>query len=69
MVLQKIISDYPDEWLLALEVLEQLSKKPKNGHGERARNLLMHLKSTNPELSKLINDGMELIREPAESLS
>lgn len=63
MVFQKILSDYPDEWLITLEILEQLVEKPKNGHGERAKNLLFQIKEKNPKLSKLINDGLELIEE------
>ncbi len=63
MVFQKLLLKYPEEWLLALEILEQLAEKPKNGNGERARNLLIQIKEINPKLSKLINDGLELIEE------
>lgn len=65
MVFQKILSDYPDEWLLTLEILEQLIEKPKNGNGERAKHLLIQIKESKPELSKLIDDGLTLIQENA----
>ncbi len=65
MVFQKIQSDYPNEWLLALEILEQLVEKSKNGHGQRARNLLIQIKEIQPEIAKLIDDGLVLIDEKA----
>ncbi len=65
MVFQKMLSDYPTEWLLAMEILEQLAEKSKNGNGKRARNLLLQIKESQPELAKLIDDGLELIKENA----
>lgn len=65
MVFQKVQSGFPNEWLLALEILEQLAEKTKNVNGQRARNLLTQIKESQPELAKLINDGLELINENA----
>ncbi|MCK5207536.1 MAG: hypothetical protein KAQ79_05935 [Cyclobacteriaceae bacterium] len=65
MVFQKIQSDYPNEWLLTLEILEQLVEKSKNGHGQRARSLLIQIKEIQPEIAKLIDDGLVLIDEKA----
>lgn len=65
MVFQKVLTDYPTEWLLAMEILEQLAEKLKSGNGQRIRNLLHQIKETQPELAKLIDDGLELIKEKA----
>lgn len=62
MIFQKIKSDYPDEWLLALEILEQFSEKSNNGYRADILRYLTNLKETVPELQKLIDDGLKLIK-------
>jgi phenylalanine-4-hydroxylase len=66
-VWQQLQRDHQDDWLCALEILEILD------HGDiepqlaaEVRSFLEHKAATQPELTKLINDGFYLIKHPVE---
>jgi len=66
-VWQQLQRDHQDDWLCALEILEILD------HGDiepqlaaEVRSFLEHKAATQPELTKLINDGFYLIKYPVE---
>jgi phenylalanine-4-hydroxylase len=54
-----MLTDYPEEWLLALEILEVAEKS--NGFASDLKDHLLNLKSQKPELSMLINNGLKLV--------
>jgi len=55
----EIKQDYPEEWLLPLEILE-LAMRKKEYHSLEAeiRDYLLNVKSDDPELKRLIENGM-----------
>lgn len=54
-------SEYNDDWLLPVEILELTrTNKINGGFEEGIKNRLSHLKKKNPELTKLIENGMIL---------
>lgn len=60
-------TNYPDDWLCPLEILEILS--PKNREPELVREITAYLKNKaqkQPGLKKLIGDGFYLIKHPVE---
>jgi phenylalanine-4-hydroxylase len=59
---EKIKTDFPDEWLLPMEILE-LVKKQKDDKGleKSITAYLLKKVETNPELSNLISNGLNLM--------
>jgi phenylalanine-4-hydroxylase len=60
---QNLKSDYSDEWLLPLEILEELVKV--EGQSDLAEEIISFLKTKaleNDEMQKLIEDGLALIK-------
>lgn len=55
----ELLSDYPDEWLLGMEILE--ASDHSNGIASEIKDYLTKLKSRKPELSMLIDNGFKLI--------
>ena len=55
-ILDKIKTDFPDEWLLLLE-MRQLTKN--NEIQNKISNQLIEVKNRNPKMAHLINDGLE----------
>jgi hypothetical protein len=51
--------NYPEEWLLALEILE--TAENSNGFASEIKDYLINLKSQKPELSRLIENGFNLV--------
>ena len=52
-------TNYPEEWLLAIEILE--AAKNSNGFASEIKDHLLKLKSIKPELSMLIDNGLKLV--------
>ena len=50
---------YPEEWLLAIEILE--TAENSNGFASEIKDYLINLKSRKPELSMLIENGFNLV--------
>jgi len=57
----KLKSNHPKDWLLAIEIVELLSKNNTNNLLQEVIAHLEQLKQNRPELSKLIANGLELI--------
>jgi hypothetical protein len=58
------VQDYPDEWLLPLEISEDLIKKHKDY--ESAETIISHLEALaikNETIQSLISDGIALIKD------
>ena len=62
-IFEHIKENYPNDWLLALEILELISKLSDNGSAENLKSYLLSKKEENEEFSNLINNGLEMIRE------
>jgi len=61
---QTIKNDYPDEWLLSLEILEIVKKQRFNsGLIQEISNFLITKQEYNDELVNLISNGLSLIDE------
>ncbi len=58
-LISRLLKDYPEEWLLALEILESTDKS--NGFADEVKNYLLSLKSRKPELSMLLDNGFKLV--------
>lgn len=52
---QKLLKEYPEDWLCALEILEMLPE-------QRAIEDFLNNKTTDPKLTKLIRDGLHLLK-------
>jgi len=56
---RELQQDYPDDWLLPMELLELTrGKKEYDSLIDEIRNFLLNLKSSNPALNQLIENGM-----------
>jgi phenylalanine-4-hydroxylase len=55
----QVQTNYPEEWLLAMEMLE--TSENSNGFATDLRDHLLKLKSRKPELSMLIDNGLKLV--------
>jgi phenylalanine-4-hydroxylase len=53
-------SDYPNEWLLHLEILEISKNESLNNDIRKHLNTMVNL---NPNLTNLINEGIEIIEK------
>jgi len=60
-IYKSIVENYPDEWLLPMEILELV--KSDSGLFEKIEDCLMKKKEKNPELKKLIENGFLLVGE------
>jgi phenylalanine-4-hydroxylase len=59
---QILKQNYPDEWLLPMEIAEELKKRnDKSGTSEEVISFLETKASESEEMQKLINDGLKLI--------
>ena len=66
-VWRKLQADHHDDWLCCLEILELLDhEKVEPKLAEEIRAFLKHKAVTEPEYTKLINDGFYLIEHPVE---
>jgi phenylalanine-4-hydroxylase len=66
-VWRKLQADHHDDWLCSLEILELLDhEKAEPKLAGEIRAFLKHKASTEPEYTKLINDGFYLIEHPVE---
>lgn len=54
----QVLSDFPEEWLLTMEILE--ATEYSNGFATRLKDHLLNLKSRKPELSMLIDNGLKM---------
>jgi phenylalanine-4-hydroxylase len=56
---KEVMKDYPEEWLLPLEILELVMvKKDYKALEEEVRDYLLNLTSSHPDLKQLIENGM-----------
>jgi phenylalanine-4-hydroxylase len=62
-ILRKLQSNYPNDWLLSLEIVELLKEKKDSKLLQEVLNHLEKLKVKRPEIAHLITDGLELIFE------
>lgn len=58
-IIQTLIIDYPDDWLLTLEILEYAQKANHREMEAMAASYLEEIKKYNPEYVHLIDQGME----------
>lgn len=56
-------SDYPDEWLLVLEILELVSQSENDSATRDLTNYIIGLKEKHPELENLVDNGLAMISE------
>lgn len=57
-----VSNHFPNDWLLSMEILEIFEKnKIYKQESENIKNYLFGLKARNPQLTKLINDGIRLM--------
>ena len=64
-----LMRDHPDDWLCAMELLEVLKHRGHAPHVANEIETWLQGKSANqPELRKLINDGLALIEQPGIDL-
>ena len=67
LIWQRLKTDYPNDWLCALEILEILEHEEQySGTAENIRQALQTKMVQQPELRKLIKDGLYLITNQAE---
>ena len=59
-IIQTLITDYPEDWLLCLEVLELAQKIEDKGVEVMAEAYLEEVKKYNPEVIHLIENGNKL---------
>lgn len=62
-IFKKLQSNYPNDWLLSLEIAELLKKNKDSKLLQEVLNHLEKLKVKRPEIAHLITDGLELIFE------
>lgn len=60
-ILQELIQQYPNDWLLSVEILEMAKKHNKQELFEKALTHLNQLILKRPEISHLIKDGIAII--------
>lgn len=60
-ILQELIQQYPNDWLLSVEILEMAKKHNKQELFEKALTHLNQLILKRPEVSHLIKDGIAII--------
>jgi phenylalanine-4-hydroxylase len=61
---KEVKEDYPEEWLLPLELLEIIKGKSEFPHLEDdIRNYLIYTKGVDPDIKRLIENGMMINKE------
>lgn len=60
-ILMTVSTDYPKDWLLALEIAEIAKNKNNTKLLDKAKNHLNQIKIQRPEVAHLIENGLELI--------
>ncbi len=60
-IFKTIKSTYPEEWLLPLEILELSAKQNGNGLTDQLIEYISLKKESNPELTTLIDNGLEMV--------
>ncbi len=60
-IFESIKDQYPNEWLVTLEMLELVSDQNHNGLTDEIIQALESMKLKHPELTMLINNGLEMI--------
>jgi phenylalanine-4-hydroxylase len=69
-VWKKVITDFPDDWLLSLEILEVLLSHPEYQHHCKDIQTYLEIKRENqPQLEKLITNGLRLLNNDKERLT
>jgi phenylalanine-4-hydroxylase len=59
---KEVVSQYPDEWLLPLEILELIKDNPEfTALGIEIRTYLLSVKNTDKEFNRLVENGLVLI--------
>jgi len=59
---KELIDDYPEEWLLPLELIELTRGKPEfHKLNEEIGDFLLKIKSTDPDIKRLVENGLALI--------
>ncbi|GAA4298909.1 aromatic amino acid hydroxylase [Aestuariibaculum suncheonense] len=61
-VLDELIENFPNDWLLPIELYELAFKGNESVLCERILNHLEHIKQNRPQVGKLIDDGLEIIK-------
>jgi phenylalanine-4-hydroxylase len=67
-VFQEIKNNYPDDWLLSMELYELAKEKNDIDFSEDIVDHLEKVKLANPKLGSLIDDGLELVNQTFHSL-
>jgi phenylalanine-4-hydroxylase len=62
-IFEKLKSNHPNDWLLAVEIIELLNDRNETQLLQEMMVYLEKLKESRPEIAKLISDGLELIFE------
>ena len=58
---KEVVAKYPEEWLIALDIYELLLLKDYHFLAGEVKNHLEHISAMNPETSRLIADGIQLL--------
>jgi len=53
--------NYPEDWLLPMEILEQIVSKGDSSFEVEIRDYLIKMKENNPNLSRLIDNGFKML--------
>ena len=62
VILNELDKKFPDDWLCTLEIAELLHGQPEMKNlNQKVRDRLSALSNSNPELSKLIRDGLSIV--------
>ena len=59
-IIETLITDYPDDWLLTVELLEFATKTKNEAYKAMASSYLEEIKKHNPEIVHLIEQGKNL---------
>lgn len=66
-VWKKVVTDFPDDWLLSLEILEILLSHPEYQHHCKDIQTYLEIRRENqPQLEKLITNGLRLLNNEKE---
>lgn len=63
IIWNRVKDQYPDEWLLPLEILEIAAMTGQKELSGEIRTYLLHMMETNPALVSVISNGLSLIEE------
>ena len=62
-ILDTLLQQYPTDWLLTVEILEQAKTRNEDSLYQRAMNRLEQLKVDRPKVAHLIQDGVSIIQQ------